>query len=190
MDSREVGMRIGAATNQAVSLYASGIEAGQLPVDTDAVEVFVEATAGRLLGVMDRLTVLVNGGGFKATVNQLASQEAAQGYTPVPTAAQIQAAFPGSQYVPQQPAAQVAATPPQGYNTQFSGSTRPLKLAEHPELDGWLHAQCAAVGVTEVWDNRGKPDYIAAISSGSPKTPPPFRSATKGVDKSFWPPKG
>jgi len=180
MDSREVGMRVGAATNQAVSLYAAGIEAGILPVDADTAAVFVEGQASKLLDVMDRLAQKVNG----APVAVAAPQ-------PQLNPAQVQAQFAGSTFVqPQQAAPAPAQAAPAGYNTQFSGSTRPLKLAEHPELDGWLHAQAAAVGVTEVWDNRGKPDYIAAIQSGNPKTPPPFRSATKGVDKSFWPPKG
>lgn len=179
-DSREIGMRIGAATNQAVSVAVSVID--QLGGDPTQIGAYVEELASTFLGVMDKL------------------QAKAQGLTPTPAAAYVAAAptvaltaaFPGSTYVaPQAPqAAQAVQAVPNtnGYNTEFSGSSRPLKLAEHPELDGWLHAQAAAKGVSEVWDNRGKPAYIAAIQSGAVKTPPPFRSATDGVDASFWPP--
>lgn len=168
-DSREIGMRVGAATNQAVSIVANS--GGALGYEPESIATYVEGLASKLLDVMDNLTAQVN---VKA------------GFAGTTVAAPQQAYIAPQQVVTQPNATQVQNN---GYNTAFSGSSRPLKLAEHPELDGWLHAQCAATGVTEVWDNRGKPDYIAAIQSGSAKTPPPFRSATQGITKSFWPPK-
>lgn len=164
-DSREIGMRVGAATNQAVSVAVAFLD--ELGSDPTVIATYVGDLAAELLSVMDDLqaTVLTKSG-FAGTTQVAAPYVA-------PTA----------------PAAAATPSSPNGYNTEFSGSTKPLKLHEHPELDGWLHAQAAAVGVSEVWDNRGKAPYITAIANKAAKTPPPFRSATDGIEKSFWPPK-
>lgn len=170
-------MRVGAATNQAVSIVAA--DPAAFGHDGDAIAAYVEDVAAKLIGVMGRLA------------DALSPQAAA----PAPVAA------PAPQYPtavvprPQVAAAvgQAAAVAAFGATVQdettFSGNTRPMKLGENPGLPAWLHAQATAVGVTEVWDNRGKPNYVAAIASGNPKTPAPFRSATEGIDKAFWPPK-
>jgi len=166
-------MRVGAATNQAVSVAAVLVANGTLPGDPEIVDTYVDELARKFLTTMEN----IQNGGFNVPQAQQA----------------VQAAFPGTVQqqapAPAQPAWVAAvSTNTAGYNTTFSGSNKPLKLAEHPELDGWLHAQCAATGVSEVWDNRGKPGYVTAINSGAAKTPPPFRSATEGIDKSYWPP--
>ena len=173
-DSREIGMRVGAATNQAVSIAVAAFGdtlSGTPPKDIAG---YVGEVAAELLAVMDGLQAAAAiGQNFTGTTTVVAAPVTARATIPLPVASA--------------PVAQVAA--PSGYNTQFSGSNKPLKLAEHPELDGWLQAQAAAKGVTEVWDNRGKANFLAAIASGAVKTPPPFRSATEGNDTSFWPPK-
>jgi hypothetical protein len=165
-------MRVGAATNQAVSVAVQLIATGQLGVDPKEVATYAEELAKELLNVMDGLQAAAGvGSAFAGTTTVVAPPRVT---VPLPVAAAAPA---------------VGTVASSGYNTTFSGSSKPLRLSEHPELDGWLHAQAAAVGVLEVWDNRGKPAYITALSSGSPKTPPPFRSATAGIDKSFWPPQ-
>lgn len=165
--NREIGMRVGAATNQAVSIVAAAID--QFGLEPEVITNYVENLAGGLLAVMDRLQAKVAGGPTGFTAPQ-------QGMT-VPQAQQaITNAFPGTTVAPQ------PAPAPQG------GKMRPLTLAEHPELPAWLHAQAAAVGVTRVWDNRQKPAYIQAVAAGRAKTPAPFRAADDGIDVSFWPP--
>ena len=173
-------MRVGAAANQATSIAAVLVGNGQLTGDPEVVATYVDELARKLLNTMEN----IQGG-----LSSYAQPAQAQAYVaPAPVqqqqaVANVQAAFAGTTTV-----APTAPSGSAGYNTTFSGASKPLKLAEHPELDGWLHAQAAAVGVDQVWDNRGKPGYVAAINSGAAKTPPPFRSATDGIDKSFWPP--
>ena len=62
-----------------------------------------------------------------------------------------------------------------------------VKGTQHGPLPEWLMAQCAAAGVTQVWDNR---DGLAQ----NPKRPW-FKAAdgtknNKGEDMAFWPPRG
>lgn len=164
-DSREIGLRVGAAFNQASNVAAALVQNGRLPDDPTTIATYVDELAGELLTKMNDTQVVET----------------------------TKASFPGTTVVatPVAAPAYVApvAAPPAANETTFSGSNKPLKLHEHPELPGWLHAQAAAKGVTEVWDNRGKPNYIAAIQSGAAKTPPPFRSSTAGNDTSFWAPR-
>jgi hypothetical protein len=55
-----------------------------------------------------------------------------------------------------------------------------IKGNQHGPIPAWLNAECAKVGVTEVWDNR---DGLAA----NPKRP--WFKAVQG-DKAFWAPRG
>lgn len=185
-DSREIGMRVGAATNQAAGVVGSLVSIGYIADDDQVIAARVASLAGLFLGTMEGLQNSLAGYPQAAPAQPQVRPAAPR------VVAQVAAAFPGTTSVttpqPVNLIAQPATRSPLGYNTQFSGAKTPLKLAEHPELDGWLHAQAAAVGVDSVWDNRGKPNYITAVNSGSAKTPPPFRSATEGIEKSFWPP--
>jgi hypothetical protein len=165
-DSREIGMRVGAATNQAVSVAVQLIADGQLGADPKEVATYAEQLAIELLEVMDGLQTAALGAGVEKAVS---------------------AAFAGTTVVPTPAVATVLAAAAASDHTP-SGSSKPLGL-DHPSLPAWAAAQAQAVGVTQLWDNRGKPNYIAAIAAGAAKIPPPFRSATEGIDKSFWPPK-
>jgi len=179
MADREIGIRVGAAGNQAAAIVAAQVQGGW--VETGNIGSEYERLTRGFIGVMNTIQGELEGG------------VVAVAPAPAAVAAQVADAFPGTTVVAAPaavavaPAPAVAVAPAAGYNTQYSGSKSPLKLAEHPELDGWLHAQCAALGILEVWDNRGKDKYIAAINSGAERTPPPFRSATDGIEKSLWP---
>lgn len=184
-DSREIGMRLGAAGNQAAIVVGHQVFAGALNVENIGSE--YERLLRGFVSVMDRVQSEMEG----------AAQAAPAPSAPAQIVQQVADTFNAT---PAAPAAAPAVTPqvaevlgttpnPQyGYDTNYSGSSKPLKLAEHPELPQWLHAQAAALGCTQVWDNRGKPNFVQAIAEGRAKTPPPFRSATDGVDKGFWPP--
>ena len=54
-----------------------------------------------------------------------------------------------------------------------------VKGQQHGPIPAWLHAECAKVGVNEVWDNR---DGLQA----NPKRP--WFKAVSG-DKAFWEPR-
>lgn len=87
---------------------------------------------------------------------------------------QVQEVFPSAQYVPQQVQAP-------------SNMTVTVKGTQHGPLPDWLIAQCAAAGVTSVWDNR---DGLAQ----NPKRPW-FKAAdgtknARGDDMAFWAPRG
>ena len=60
------------------------------------------------------------------------------------------------------------------------GGTVRIKGQQHGPIPEWLNAECAKVGVTEVWDNR---DGLSA----NPKRP--WFKAVQG-DKAFWAPRG
>ena len=84
-----------------------------------------------------------------------------------------------------EPAAQVNAVFP---NSQpVTNMTVQVKGTQHGPLPDWLVSQCAAAGVTQVWDNR---DGLAQ----NPKRPW-FKAAdgtknNRGDDMAFWPPRG
>jgi hypothetical protein len=92
-------------------------------------------------------------------------------------AAMIMEAFPNTVVAqPQHPVATVSTVG----GVQVAGT-------QHGPLPDWLAAQCAASGVSRVWDNR---DGLAQ----NPKRPW-FKAAdgtknAKGEDIAFWPPKG
>lgn len=184
-DSREIGMRVGAAANQASAVVAALITSGTINA-ADIVD-FQSDLTNSFLANMQGVQARLEGGTAPVVAPQVqqavAQAVAPQQYQTVDHAAEaVGQAFAGTTV-----AAPAATGGAAGYNTVFSGSNKPLDIST-PGLDAWLVAQATAVGVDKVWDNRGKPNFIQAINSGNPKTPPPFRSATEGIDKSFWPP--
>jgi hypothetical protein len=90
---------------------------------------------------------------------------------------QIQDVFPTATMAPA----------PQQYGQAPTNMGVQVKGTQHGELPDWLVAQCAAAGVTQVWDNR---DGLAQ----NPKRPW-FKAAdgtknARGDDMAFWPPRG
>jgi hypothetical protein len=160
-------MRIGAATNQAVSVAVALVKTDQLGGDPAEVATYVEELAPRLLDVMNALQATTNVvEGFGGTVVEAK-----------PTVKSAPAA------------ASQSATAPSG-DTEYSGITRPIVIADHLDiLPDWLVAQASAKGVESVWDNRGKDNYKNAIKKGWKKTPPPFRDSAEGSTHAFWPPE-
>lgn len=82
---------------------------------------------------------------------------------------------------------QVTHSVPQPPRQTSVGGGVQVAGTQHGDLPDWLAAQCAASGVTRVWDNR---DGLAQ----NPKRPW-FKAAdgtknSKGEDIAFWPPKG
>ena len=168
-DARENGMRIGAAANQASNVIA-GLGITDLGQIISTHEALLHGFLTNMEAAQDAMTAPTPLAVVTPVVTPTAVAQAEYSMTE---------AFPGTSA-----AAPVAAA---GYNTTFSGSNKPLDI-NTPGLDAWLVTQCKALGIDKVWDNRGKPNYIAAVNEGKDKTPPPFRSATEGVDKSLWPP--
>ena len=68
--------------------------------------------------------------------------------------------------------AKEASAPAGGFQVRIKGQ-------QHGPIPAWLHAECAKVGVNEVWDNR---DGLQA----NPKRP--WFKAVTG-DKAFWEPR-
>ena len=122
--------------------------------------------------VRDSIFAAVNG-----TSNHVVTQPAPNHITDIPMQ-QIQDVFPTATV---EPAPQQYAQPaPTNMGVQVKGT-------QHGELPDWLVAQCAAAGVTQVWDNR---DGLAQ----NPKRPW-FKAAdgtknARGDDMAFWPPRG
>jgi hypothetical protein len=102
---------------------------------------------------------------------------------PADTAYVVMQAFPNTTVAPAAEPQQMPQAPRQtatGGGVQVAGT-------QHGPLPDWLAAQCAASGVTRVWDNR---DSLTQ----NPKRPW-FKAAdgtknAKGEDIAFWPPKG
>lgn len=183
MAINELGMRVGAAHNQASTIAAALIQAGTFPAtDHRVIADYVGDLAGELLTKMND----AQDGSTTAAVSA-----AFAGTTVINDAVTTVATVPAQTSVSAPTYAPTQAPASGGYNTTFSGSKKPLVIAEHPELDAWLVAQTKALGVDRVWDNRGKPEYVAAVAklAADPKakTPPPFRSATDGITQGFWP---
>jgi hypothetical protein len=177
-DARENGMRIGAAANQASNVIA-GMSITDLTTIISTHEALLHGFLTNMEAAQDAMTAPTP----LASVTPVVTPQAA-----AQAEASMAEAFPGTTATPPVPvAAAPVAAGVAGYNTAFSGSNKPLDIGT-PGLDAWLVTQCKALGIDKVWDNRGKPNYIAAINEGKDKTPPPFRSATEGVDKSLWPP--
>lgn len=177
-DARENGMRIGAAANQASNVIA-GLGITDLGQIISTHEALLHGFLTNMEAAQDSMSAPTPVAAVTPLVTPTAVAQAEYSMTE---------AFPGTTATAPVAAAPVAvAAGVSGYNTTFSGSNKPLDI-NTPGLDGWLVTQCKALGIDKVWDNRGKPNYIAAINEGKEKTPPPFRSATEGVDKSLWPP--
>ena len=70
-------------------------------------------------------------------------------------------------------------TPTQAPQASSGGFQVRIKGTQHGPIPAWLHAECAKVGVNEVWDNR---DGLQA----NPKRP--WFKAVSG-DKAFWEPR-
>jgi len=70
-------------------------------------------------------------------------------------------------------------TPVQAPQASSGGFQVRVKGTQHGPIPAWLHAECAKVGVSEVWDNR---DGLQA----NPKRP--WFKAVTG-DKAFWEPR-
>lgn len=116
-----------------------------------------------------------------ASVNGAAPAQPAMAPNHIPDMAmqQVQEVFPTAQ--PQAPAPQ-----PQ-YQQAPTNMGVQVKGTQHGELPDWLIAQCAAAGVTQVWDNR---DGLAQNNKR-----PWFKAAdgtknSRGDDMAFWPPRG
>ena len=177
MDNREIGIRVGAAANQAASVIA-----GRNDIDITDVEAFhldlTRAFLRNMGTVQDEQTGTVAAVAPVAPVRPITpAQQAPQATQPLQAAqANLEAAL----------GATAVMEKDYGYDLTPSGSNRPLNVSD-PRVPDFVRAQAAAVGCTEVWDNRGKPKFIAAIQAGKDRTPPPFRSATEGVDQGFWP---
>ena len=118
-----------------------------------------------------------------ASVNGAAPAQVAPNHIPDVAMQQLQEVFPTAQ--PQAPAPAPAPQPqhqqaPTNMGVQVRGT-------QHGELPDWLFAQCAAAGVTQVWDNR---DGLAQNQKR-----PWFKAAdgtknARGDDMAFWPPRG
>lgn len=85
------------------------------------------------------------------------------------------------------PTATMAPAPQQYSHPAPTNMGVEVKGTQHGALPDWLTAQCAAAGVTQVWDNR---DGLAQ----NPKRPW-FKAAdgtknARGDDMAFWPPRG
>jgi hypothetical protein len=154
------------ATSVAVALVTQGAISGE-PIE---VATYIEELAPLLVERANDLQATeLASAGFAGTTAEAAPAEAPQGRFQRRT----------------QQAAAPAARP-----AQSSGGRKAPIDVNDASLPQWLKTQCKAKGVTKVWDNTDKPNYIAAIESGADKTPPPYRSATDGIEAAFWPPKG
>ena len=128
--------------------------------------------------VRDTIFASVNG---NPVVTQSAPSPAmAPNHIPDIAMQQIQDVFPTAQPAPQQTYQPAPAQAPTNMTVQVKGT-------QHGELPDWLVTQCAAAGVTQVWDNR---DGLAQ----NPKRPW-FKAAdgtknARGDDMAFWPPRG
>jgi hypothetical protein len=178
--SNENGLRIGAASNQASTIVAAMLTAGL--IGTIDIPDFHRDILETCLSNMEKVQSQIenpNGG-------RIAPAPAVTPVAVFNAEASMAEAFPTGE-APSPVLVTAGAPAAAGYNTAFSGSSKPLDVASLAATDGWLVAQCQALGIDKVWDNRGKPNYISAINEGKEKTPPPFRSATEGIEKSLWP---
>jgi hypothetical protein len=118
---------------------------------------------------------------FSAVLDAL-SEEHGFDTEPADPAAAIATAFPNGTWVEPEPQQM-----PQAPRQTATGGGVQVAGTQHGPLPDWLAAQCAASGVTRVWDNR---DSLTQ----NPKRPW-FKAAdgtknAKGEDIAFWPPKG
>lgn len=128
--------------------------------------------------VRDSIFAAVNG---TAPVGNPVVTQAAPTHLPDIPMQQVQDVFPTATMAPApQPHYPQPAQAPTNMTVQVKGT-------QHGDLPDWLVTQCAAAGVTQVWDNR---DGLAQ----NPKRPW-FKAAdgtknARGDDMAFWPPRG
>lgn len=85
------------------------------------------------------------------------------------------------------PVAVVEATAqPQGLPQAPTGNLQVVGQ-QHGALPSWLVQQCAAAGITKVYDNRVDRDGNDITTNPANKRP--WFKAADGSDKAFWPPK-
>ncbi len=172
MDTREVGMRTGAAFNQAVQLTAASMN----PFGTDVASIADLAAelalkAGELQDVLSgRVTPPVSQAPAVATAPQAPAPQPQQA---VEQATQlVEQAFPGT----------TAVAAPEAGNLEVVGQEGPIPA--------WLLVETAKVGCTKVYDNRKdlaenprRPWFKAA--DGTVNT----SGRNAGKPMAFWPPK-
>jgi hypothetical protein len=119
---------------------------------------------------------------FTAVLDALTAEHGFDSTSTDPSSA-IMEAFPNTVMVESEGQPQYTPAPRQattGGGIQVAGT-------QHGPLPDWLASQCAASGVSRVWDNR---DGLAQNAKR-----PWFKAAdgtknAKGEDIAFWPPKG
>ena len=114
---------------------------------------------------------------FEATTEALLTVHGMTKGQPAVTTERILEGFEGSTVVTTTPemyanATQPASAPAGGFQVRVKGK-------QHGPIPAWLHTECAAKGVTEVWDNR---DGLSA----NPKRPW-FKAVEGGAG--FWEPR-
>ena len=114
---------------------------------------------------------------FEATTEALLTVHGMTKGQPAVTTERILEVFEGSSVVTTTPemyanATQPASAPAGGFQVSIKGK-------QHGPIPAWLNAECAKVGVREVWDNR---DGLSA----NPKRP--WFKAVQG-DSAFWEPR-
>lgn len=114
---------------------------------------------------------------FEATTEALLTVHGMTKGEPAVTTERILEVFEGSSVVTTTPemyanATQPASAPAGGFQVSIKGK-------QHGPIPAWLNAECAKVGVREVWDNR---DGLSA----NPKRP--WFKAVQG-DSAFWEPR-
>jgi len=118
---------------------------------------------------------------FEATTEALLTVHGMTKSEPAVTTERILEAFQGSTVVTTTPEMYVEATQPAFVPTPApaGGFQVRIKGQQHGPIPAWLHKECAAKGVSEVWDNR---DGLSA----NPKRPW-FKAVEGGAG--FWEPR-
>lgn len=152
-----------------ITQVAAKIAADLIPPDTD-----VNANITNWLIAFDAVREAMFEAHGSAPI-PTAQQQVAPSHIADPVAA-VNNVFPNTQPVAQ----------PQ-FNQPMTNMSVAVKGTQHGPLPDWLVSQCAAAGVTQVWDNR---DGLAQ----NPKRPW-FKAAdgtknARGEDMAFWPPRG
>jgi hypothetical protein len=124
---------------------------------------------------------------FEATTEALLTVHGMTKGQPAVTTERILEGFEGSTVVTTTPEMYANATQPasaptwakEAVSAPAGGFQVSIKGKQHGPIPAWLNAECAKVGVREVWDNR---DGLAA----NPKRP--WFKAVQG-DSAFWEPR-
>ena len=130
----------------------------------------------------DLMTNIANwNSAFEATTEALLTVHGMTKSEPAVTTERILEVFEGSTVVTTTPEMYVEATQPAFAPTPApaGGFQVRIKGTQHGPIPAWLHKECAAKGVSEVWDNR---DGLSA----NPKRPW-FKAVEGGAG--FWEPR-